>query len=277
MEYWNSLGRVVIARETSEGAERMCEYLTYSGVDATVSLDADSSLYVVTVPQEQARDAAILIDRLTLRYVTEDPAARAYKENISSFPAFERSGSRFRYQSRTAFLLFVFSGIAILITLIQSAFFIPGQPTRLSIGAWATLGISLALIFAGYFVLKQAESSRDRLEAENAFTLHVMEWFISTYTPLHIDYTISAANGGQDLKLDELKDRRKDLIRSYVTREFSIEDPDYLNYLIEEIYASVFEKTRTVQKAVSAGRHSRMLSRRKKHDQGDRHQREQSR
>ncbi len=267
MEYWNTLGRVVIARETSEGAERMCEYLTYSGVDATVSLDADSSLYVVTVPKEKARDAAILIDRLTLRYVTEDPAARAYKENISSFPAFERSGSRFRYQSRTAFILFGLSGFVILVTLIQSAFFIPGQPTHLSVFAWITLGISLALIFAGYFVLKQAELSRERLAAENAFTLHVMEWFISTYTPLHIDYTINAADGGQNLKLDELKDRRKDLIRSYVTREFSIEDPEYLNYLIDELYASVFEKTRTVQKAVNAGRLSRMLSRRKKHDQ----------
>lgn len=264
MDYWNTLGRVVIARETSEGAERMCEYLTYSGVDATVSLEQDSSLYVVTVPKDQARDAAILIDRLTLRYVTEDSAAREYKENISSFPAFERSGSRFRYQSRTAFILFAASGLVILATLIQNALIGPGEPKKLSIGAWITLGIGLALVAAGYFVLKQAERSRERVAAENAFTLHVMEWFISTYTPLHIDYTISAANGGADLKLDELKDRRKQLIRSYVTREFSIEDPGYLDYLIEEIYASVFEKARTVQKAVHAGRLSRMLARRKK-------------
>ena len=41
---------------------------------------------------------------------------------------------------------------------------------------------------------------------------------------------------------------------------------------IEDIYAAVFEKTRTVQKAVNACRLSRMLSRRKKHDQRDRHQ-----
>lgn len=154
MDYWNTLGRVVIARETSEGAERMCEYLTHSGVDATVSLEEDSSLYVVTVPKEKARDAAILIDCLTLRYVTEDSAVRAYKENIASFPTFERSGSRFRYQSRIAFLLFAFSGIVILVTLIQSAFFLPDRTTHLSIGAWVTLGISLALIFAGYLVLK---------------------------------------------------------------------------------------------------------------------------
>ena len=117
-EYWNTLGRVLIARETSEGAERMCEYLTYSGVDATVSLDEESSLYVVTVPKDQAQEAAILIDRLTLRYVTEDAATRAYRENIPVFPAFERSGFRFQYQSRTAFVLFGLSGLAILATLI---------------------------------------------------------------------------------------------------------------------------------------------------------------
>ena len=266
MDYWETLGRVVIARETSEGAERMCEYLTYSGVDATVSLEQDSTLYVVTVPKDQARDAAILIDRLTLRYVTEDAATRAYKENISAFPAFERSGSRFKYQSKTAFILFGLSGLAILVTVIQSAFFIPGHQTTLSIGAWITLGISLGLIAAGYSVLKQAEQSRERVSAENAFTLHVMEWFISTYTAIHIDYTISAANGGADLKLDELKRQRKDLIRSYVTREFSIEDAEYLNYLVGEIYAAVFEKTRTVQKAVHAGRLSRMLARHRRAD-----------
>ena len=128
------------------------------------------------------------------------------------------------------------------------------------------LGISLGLIAAGYSVLKQAEQSRERVSAENAFTLHVMEWFISTYTAIHIDYTISAANGGADLKLDELKRQRKDLIRSYVTREFSIEDAEYLNYLVGEIYAAVFEKTRTVQKAVHAGRLSRMLARHRRAD-----------
>ena len=61
MPYWEVLGRTAVTQGTQETADRITQFLTYSGVDATISFDEERSVYIVSVPQEQADLAEKLI------------------------------------------------------------------------------------------------------------------------------------------------------------------------------------------------------------------------
>ena len=44
MPYWEMLGRAVVTLASKSVSEEISEYLTYSGLDATVSYDQDREL-----------------------------------------------------------------------------------------------------------------------------------------------------------------------------------------------------------------------------------------
>ena len=52
MPYWDMLGRTLIAKVNEETASRITQYLTYSGLDATISSLEETGLFAITVPSE---------------------------------------------------------------------------------------------------------------------------------------------------------------------------------------------------------------------------------
>ena len=80
MPYWEVLGRTAVTQGTQETADRITQFLTYSGVDAAISFDEERSVYIVSVPQAQANLAEKLIkndindqmDDISNNYVIEE-------------------------------------------------------------------------------------------------------------------------------------------------------------------------------------------------------------
>lgn len=243
MPYCEMLGRIVIARESEATSEKIIEYLTHAGIDATLSRDPEKDLYVVSVPKAQQETA----ERLMVKY-------REYEESdpdkedlyLSSFlihsPVFVRAEDRFKDTTSSAIAFITAGGIILLIALVHCVVILRTVGYAAYGGRFFELGLGILFVSYGVHTMHKAEEIKDLIEAENAFTTTVIEWCTSTYSAWQLDDTILAASDGRRLTMEEKYFSRKDLIRSYISREFCIDDLAYLEYLAEETYVSIFEK-----------------------------------
>ena len=97
MPYWEMLGRAVVTLASKSVSEEISEYLTYSGLDATVSYDQDRDCYIVSVPLAQENTA----ERLMENYPDADPEENQVPEidflhNRVCSPAFVRAEDKFK-------------------------------------------------------------------------------------------------------------------------------------------------------------------------------------
>ena len=110
MPYWEMLGRAVVTLASKSVSEEISEYLTYSGLDATVSYDQDRDCYIVSVPLAQENTA----ERLMENYPDADPEENQVPEidflhNRVCSPAFVRAEDKFKDTTGSA-LIFLFAG-----------------------------------------------------------------------------------------------------------------------------------------------------------------------
>ena len=254
MPYWEMLGRKVIARDSRENIEELCSKLVYAGIDACMAKDSvmtadGDTLYSLAVPADECEAA--------FRYMTPDDADRSkkiseYISNISHSPVFLKSEERFKDVTNHAFLFLICGSGVFLLAIFQCATYIWRERGRVPALAWLELALGVTFFIFGLYTHRKARDVQRKLAEENAFTLRVIEWCLSTYPPEMIDRTISdAISEEQDIDPDKnwahllppsmLRMHRHDLLRTYIAREFDIDDPEYFSHLVDEAYISMFE------------------------------------
>ena len=250
MPYWEALGRTAVAQGTQESADRLTQFLTYSGVDATISYDQEHAVYVVSVPQEQA-DLAEKIIQCYEKKKTEPrrEADCAPPESfLSRAPVFVCAEERYRNTTCSAYALLTAGAFVFLLALIRFAMVMLRY--RQDSAPACLLDLCMGSVFMGFGIqtLRKAQAIQEKIAEENAFFTEAIEWFVSTYSSFQLDNTIAAATDEAWLPLEERYFLRRDLIRSYILREYDKIDPLCADYLTDEIYVSIFEKPKLGQK-----------------------------
>ena len=240
MPYWEMLGRAVVTLASKSVSEEISEYLTYSGLDATVSYDQDRDCYIVSVPLAQENTA----ERLMENYPDADP-----EENQVPEIDFLRHHPRHRGRAGRAGRVFLFAGSLVFVLAIAHCVLVL-LDYRKDSSSGCLIELALGALFLGFglYTLRKANEIKGRIQEENEYITHVIEWCVSTYPASQIDMTVNAATEGIALSPEDRYFLRKDLLRCYIIREFNVEDPSYLEYLTEETYISIFEKKKLQQK-----------------------------
>ena len=254
MSIWEALGRVVVSRGTAEHSEKISELLTFSGLNPAVNYDEAEDEYVVTVPTEQRMQAISAIDARLLREFTETEESVNYRANLARSPIYVRPEDKYHREANTAFVYLLCGGLVFALAVFQIVGMFVRKNASISALIWVELAFGVCAVTAGFVMLRRANTERKKIRDENNFTLGVIEWFISTYSPDQMDYTIRTAADPAILSPEDMHTARLELIRCYISREFEIDDPAYLHHLVEETYTSIFETQKLAQ---AAGRRRR--------------------
>ncbi len=250
MPYWEALGRKAVSQGTQESADRLTQFLTYSGVDATISFDQEHAVYVVSVPQDQAGLAEKYMQAYQKKQ--EEPPREADCAPPESFlshaPVFVKAEDRYRNTTGSAYALLTAGSFVFLLAILR--FTMVMLRYRQDSAQACLLDLCMGSIFMsfGIHTLRKAQEIQGKITEENAFLTEAIEWFVSTYSSFQLDNTIAAATDDAWLPREERYFLRRDLIRSYILREYDKIDPLCADYLTDEIYVSIFEKPKLGQK-----------------------------
>jgi hypothetical protein len=241
MPYWEALGRTAIAKEDQRTSDQLTQYLNYSGIDAAMSYENDTSVFFISVPTEQADDARKLLDEYARR-------GTAGRQNMLSAPrvlhepVFLREEDRFK-DTTSAAAGFLAAGTLTFVAACANCLFVGVyHNNRLSASDITQIWVGLGFLSFGIYMMYRARGLKEQIIAEDNFITKVIEWFVSTYTADMLDESIRAAGGSPCSTLEERRRRRLCLIEDYLDREISIKSPEWYEYLTKEIYVSIFEK-----------------------------------
>ena len=251
MPYWEVLGRTAVTQGTQETADRITQFLTYSGVDATISFDEERSVYIVSVPQEQADLAEKLIKNFEeIKQAPEREAESAPPESfLSRSPVFVRAEERFKNTTNSAYTFLTAGSFVFLLALIRCVMVFLKYRQDSAEACLLDLGMGTVFMSFGVYTLHKANEIRDKIKEENVFLTEAIEWFVSTYSAMQLDETIqAAADENTWLPFEECYFLRRSLIHCYILREYDKIDPSCADYLTDEIYVSIFEKPKLGQK-----------------------------
>jgi len=242
MPYWEQLGRSVVFRGTADQCEHLIQHLNFAGFEPSAALDSETNEYLITVPQAQREATERLIFNLNSAEVRDQDIQAYERATKAACPQYVTAEERFSNSTASAIRFLIASGVVFGIAIIEAATYFYREHDRAHILSLLLLIAGSILLLLGILNLIKAFQLREKIAAENIFTLHVVEWCISTYPPRYIDHTIRADSRPIPVTYDSIRSRRKELLRRYITREFIIEDTLYLQYLIDETYSSIFEK-----------------------------------
>ena len=195
MPYWEVLGRTAVTQGTQETADRITQFLTYSGVDATISFDEERSVYIVSVPQEQADLAEKLIKNFEeMEQAPEREAESAPPESfLSRSPVFVRAEERFKNTTNSAYAFLTAGSFVFLLALIRCVMVFLKYRQDSAEACLLDLGMGTVFMSFGVYTLHKANEIRDKIKEENVFLTEAIEWFVSTYSAIQLDETIQAA------------------------------------------------------------------------------------
>lgn len=100
--------------------------------------------------------------------------------------------------------------------------------------------LSGVCLIGSHASFKHANEMRATIILEEKRRRQIISWCTSTYPALQIDKMIDAAEAGLPDSMEVLSLKRLDMIRSYLVREYHIEDEPYLEDLCEEIFQKTF-------------------------------------
>lgn len=242
MPYWDTLGRFLVVEDTSrESADRIADFLSYSGLDAIVSSGTDDTLYTVTVPVSQ-EDMALKLLEVLQEHEDEDAQRAAYyrEQCLSPSPTFIPSEEKFRYATNSS-VTFLCAGIVVFIMALVHFFMVLyGQREGTINGCIAEMIFGFIFILFAITTHQKVRFLRDHILEENAFTDRIIRWCTTTYPAEHLDKCIDAASDSQDISEEERFFLRRQLIQNYILREYDISDPAYLDYITDTIYKKLY-------------------------------------
>ncbi len=241
MPYWDTLGRSPVAQDTQENADRIANFLSYSGLDAIVSSGTDDSLYTVTVPTEQEELAARRI--LEMEQFEEDSEERAasYREQyLSHSPAFVPPEEKFRYSTNSSITFFCAGIVVVAMALLHFLLILYQQREDNEASCLVELFLGFIFILFSITTHQKVRFIQDQMMEENAFTNEIIRWCTTLYPAEHLDKCIDAASDSQDLSEEDRFFLRRQLIQNYILREYDISDSAYLDYLTDMIYKKLY-------------------------------------
>jgi len=241
MPYWEALGRTAIAKEDQRTSHRITQYLNYSGVDAAMSYDNDTSFFFISVPTDQAEDARKLLDEFAHRGVSNGQHMFAAPKVIHE-PVFLRDEDRFKDTTSAAAGFLAAGSLTFIAACANCLFTGIYRNNRLTTSDIMQLCVGLGFLAFGIYIIIKAHKLKDQIIAEDRFITGVIEWFVSTYTADMLDESIRAASDSPYSTLEERRKKRMQLIEDYLDREISLKSPEWCDYLTHEIYVSIFEK-----------------------------------
>lgn len=101
--------------------------------------------------------------------------------------------------------------------------------------------LSAACLCGSHSTLKKANILKAAIASEQKQRQQIINWCTSTYSALHIDKMIEAAETTPVHSMEILCLKRIDLIKSFLIREYNIDNESYLDDLCEEIFQKIFE------------------------------------
>ncbi len=227
------IGKSIVERLPQERAEALCQYLNYHCVNAIICRTQDDGICSVAVDEACREKALRLIEDYRL---THDEKARKrpplitlVNEKISDLNV---SGMLFIICGAVVFFISV---LRLLRVVRFSTLFISGSDLLGDILMIVELLLGALFLFFGIRLLVKAGRIRSSRSSESSHTLKVITWFLGTYSPEDLDKLCESEESGA-----APGDIRRRCIRRCINREFEIDDEEYLSYLTEEIYASLY-------------------------------------
>lgn len=101
--------------------------------------------------------------------------------------------------------------------------------------------LALFCLLGAHSTLKKANLVKAMISFEQKQRCQIVNWCASTYSAAQIDKMIDAAESVLPDSMEVLCLKRMDMIRSYLIREYHIDDEPYLEDLCEEIFQKIFE------------------------------------
>lgn len=101
--------------------------------------------------------------------------------------------------------------------------------------------IAFACLWGAHSTYKKANLAKAMVAAEQRQRQQIINWCVSTYSALQIDKMIEAAEASLPDSMEILSLKRMDMIKSYLIREYHIDDEPYLEDLSEDIFQKIFE------------------------------------
>ena len=102
--------------------------------------------------------------------------------------------------------------------------------------------ISVACLAGSHSTFKKANQIKAMISFEQKQRRQIVNWCISTYSAAQIDKMIDAAEASLPDSMEILCLKRMDMIKSYLIREYHIDNEPYLEDLCEEIFQKTFER-----------------------------------
>ena len=241
MNEQSEINRVAVGIYPRSQAEELSEYLSYKGVDCILCLDEDRDKCILTVASaHEARAREILSYREQVEQAVPKKSRIAFAKVNEKLSDIRVSAVLFIVCGAVVCALGVFRNIPLFMT--------EGFTTGKAL-AIAELILGLFFLLLGIRTFIKAHDAKKRLREESAFTLKVITWFLGTYSAEDLDKVLesrqrSSANGPDGGSSSTAgvnpAQERIDLIRSYISREFDVEDPGYLDYLTQEVYTAIY-------------------------------------
>ncbi len=227
------IGKSIVATLPRDEAEALCQYLNYHCVDAILCRCAQDDMCALAV-DDSCREKA---SRLIADYrQTHDKSARKHPpvitvitEKISDLTS---SGLLFIICGAIVFLI---SALRLMRVVGFRSLFLAETDPLSRVLLIIELLLGAVFLFFGIRLLIKAGKARTCRNSESAYTLHVITWFLGTYSPEDLDKLCENDEDGA-----APGEARRRQIRRCIRREFGVEDRDYLDYLVEETYASLY-------------------------------------
>lgn len=236
-------------------AERIVEFLSYSGMDVHMDFDQEADLFSLTVPENQYEKSVKLMRVMLANEVMHSMEDERRGRQFDAEPVriHVKASDKYTDTSSSA-ISFLLVGTLLMAVLLLTSFDI----IRISfLGQARTLtdilltAISVTFLFIGLLSWRKALLLETEIQEEDQFNESVYQWFLSTYTGDQIDQTADAEMD-QDVAMNPEKQytiisdeirclKRMDVIREYLKREYRQLDNGYVEYLCEELYQKVFE------------------------------------
>lgn len=236
MSITEEIGRVILTRCTRSEAENLSEYLTFSGIEPMICLDEEGELFLVAVNSEDEEKARQVFERFNKETVREGSGSKR-----RSSPTMQNVLKRMKRISNSSFFFIICGGFIFLMSAVR-LFKISEMSVPLRIFNITELVFGFGFTIFGIVILVQSILARQHLKKENSFMLSVLRDFLNTYSYEDIDKIIEAEDTDTEGANASPAEARKNFIRKYLSREYDIIDPEYLEYLTQEIYISLYQK-----------------------------------
>lgn len=233
-----------VFRGEEAAAERIAQFLDYSGIQSVTAGDPDDDGYPVLV-SEKDFDEAMKFVRVFLyketeeATMTEEQQKKAEEASEKAPAPYVKKADKYEDMRSSAFTLLGVGTLGALFMVAKFAGLLP-----FSFGSASLLfdivmsAIFLFFLITGVSSLKRAKTLKGEIAQEVTATNEITEWFLSEYTASSID----EASTIDESTPEELKYfQRIAYIKNEVNTRLTELDDSYLEDLAENLYHSLYE------------------------------------